>query len=142
MSNVQKISVNAKLDHLSDIIEFVISYAEAAGLDESAVYAVQLAIDEAFSNIVNHACKDNSSDDVECTCSLDDESLTVTFRDHGQPFDLASIPEPDLEAGLEDRDIGGLGLYFMRKMMDEVRFDFTPDSGNILTMVKRRGAKD
>ena len=142
MSKAQTICVSAKLENLSDIIKFVTEHAEAAGFGESAVYAVQLAADEAFSNIVYHACEEDDCENVECTCSLDDESLTVTFRDHGHPFDPSSIAEPDLEACLEDRDIGGLGLFFMRKMMDEVHFEFSPDAGNVLTMVKHRRTTD
>jgi serine/threonine-protein kinase RsbW len=141
MSNAKTICVSAKLENLSDIIKFVTDFAEAAGLGESDVYAVQLATDEAFANIVNHAYEEDSCEDIECTCSLDEKSLIVVFRDYGQPFDPASIAEPNLGARLEDQDVNGLGLYFMRKMMDEVHFDFSPDSGNVLTMVKRRGAK-
>ena len=63
----------------------------------------------------------------------------VTLRDHGRRFDPASVPEPDLHSDLEDRDIGGLGLYFVRKLMDEVCFEFIPGSGNLVTMVKRKG---
>ena len=62
----------------------------------------------------------------------------MILRDYGRPFDPASVPEPDLHASLEDRRGSGLGLYFMRQLMDKVHFEFTPDSGNVLTMVKRK----
>jgi serine/threonine-protein kinase RsbW len=65
--------------------------------------------------------------------------LTVVLRDKGRFFDPTSVPDPDLQANLEDRTGGGLGLYFMRQLMDEVHFEFTPGSGNLLTMVKRKG---
>jgi serine/threonine-protein kinase RsbW len=60
------------------------------------------------------------------------------LRDHGRPFDPSNVPEPNVNAALEDREEGGLGLYLIRKLMDEVDFEFTPDSGNVLIMVKRR----
>jgi serine/threonine-protein kinase RsbW len=68
--------------------------------------------------------------------------LTVTLRDQGRPFDPSQILAPDLNAGLEDRPIGGLGIYFMRRLMDSVTFEFVPgpvgQAGfNVLTMVKR-----
>ncbi|GAB4485238.1 MAG: hypothetical protein OHK0031_09330 [Anaerolineales bacterium] len=66
--------------------------------------------------------------------------LTLQLRDRGRPFDPASIAEPDVNAPLDDRAIGGLGLFFMRKLMDEVRFASSPESGNLLTLIKRRPA--
>jgi anti-sigma regulatory factor (Ser/Thr protein kinase) len=62
----------------------------------------------------------------------------VALRDYGHPFDPSRVPEPDINAGLEERKAGGLGLYLIRKLMDEVHFEFTPDSGNVLTMVKHK----
>ena len=99
-----------------------------------------MAVDEACCNIIEHAYGGEGRGDVECSCRVNDEGLTVTLRDRGRPFDPSGVPEPDLQADLEDRDVGGLGLYFMRKLMDEVRFEFTPGAGNALTMVKRKEA--
>lgn len=127
-----------QFDSLADICDFVTGAAEAADLDARAVYAVQVAVDEACCNIIEHAYGGGGRGDVECTCRINGDGLTVVLRDHGQPFDPASVPEPDLEAALEDRSLGGLGLYFVRKLMDEVHFEFAPDAGNVLTMVKRK----
>jgi len=129
-----------RFDSLAAIDEFVSRAAEAAGLDERAIYAVQMATDEACSNIIKHAYGGEGRGAIECTCRVDDDGLTVMLRDRGRPFDPASVPEPDLHSNLENRDIGGLGLYFVRTLMDEVCFQFTPDSGNLLTMVKRKEA--
>jgi serine/threonine-protein kinase RsbW len=62
----------------------------------------------------------------------------VTLKDHGSSFDPSDIPEPDLNTSLEEREEGGLGLFLIRKLMDEVHFESQPDSGNVLTMVKRK----
>jgi serine/threonine-protein kinase RsbW len=61
------------------------------------------------------------------------------MRDHGKPFDPASVPEPNVKADLSERKIGGLGMYLMRKLMDEVSYESSPETGNILTMIKRLG---
>ena len=61
----------------------------------------------------------------------------VTIRDRGKPFDPSSVPPPDLEADLDKRRVGGLGIYFMRKLMDEVNYTTDADKGNELTMRKR-----
>jgi anti-sigma regulatory factor (Ser/Thr protein kinase) len=128
----------ARLDSLAAIGEFVIHAAEAAGLDARAVYAVQLAVDEACANIIEHAYGGEGRGDIECTCIVNENGLTVILRDHGRPFDPTSVPEPDFCASLEDREVGGLGLYCIRRLMDQVLFEFTPDSGNVLTMVKHK----
>jgi len=126
----------ARFDSLAAIGQFVTHAAKAAGLDARAVYAVQLAVDEACANIIEHAYGGEGRGDIECTCIVNNNGLTVILRDYGRPFDPTSVPEPDLCASLEDRKARGLGLYFIRQLMDKVRFEFTPDSGNMLTMVK------
>jgi serine/threonine-protein kinase RsbW len=130
----------ANLDHVR---EFVGAAAQKCGLDAPAIYAVQLAVDEAFSNIIEHAYGGECLDQIECKCQIADSGLTVTLRDCGHPFDPAAVPDPDLVAELKDRDIGGLGLYFIRQLMDEVEFSFIsePETGrrcNVLRMQKRK----
>ena len=127
-----------RFDSLSKISRFVTSAARTAGLNSAAVYAVEMAVDEACTNIIEHAYGGESRGDIECTCQVEGGELTVTLRDYGRPFDLSSVPEPDISACLEERREGGLGLFLIRKLMDEVHFRFTPDSGNILTLVKRK----
>ncbi|MBN1955138.1 MAG: ATP-binding protein [Anaerolineae bacterium] len=126
----------ARFDVLAAVSEFVVQAAASAGLDESAAYAVQMAVDEAFTNIVEHAYGGEDRGDVECTCRAGPEGLTVILRDFGQAFCPECVPEPNLSACIEERQPGGLGLYFIRQLMDEVHFEFTSDSGNVLTMVK------
>jgi anti-sigma regulatory factor (Ser/Thr protein kinase) len=134
----------AQFENLDHVREFVGGAAQKCGLNASAIYAVQLAADEAFSNIIEHAYSGECLDKIECKCQLSDTGLTVTMRDCGSPFDPADVPVPDLTAELEDRDIGGLGLYFIRQLMDEVEFSFMrdPETGkrcNVLRMRKLKG---
>jgi serine/threonine-protein kinase RsbW len=138
MDTPQTATFPARLDSLAAIGEFVTRAAEAAGLDARAVYAVQLAVEEACSNIIEHAYGGEGRGDIECTCMISNNGLTVVLRDYGRPFNPASVPKPDLYASLEDRNAGGLGFYLIHQLMDQVRFEFTPDSGNVLTMVKRK----
>lgn len=128
----------ARFENLARISEFVTQVAVAAGLDERAIYEVELAVDEACSNIIEHAYGGESRGDIDCTCRADQKGLTVILRDQGRAFDPADIPEPDVCAPLQERDAGGLGLYFMFRLMDEVSFEFETGSGNVLTMVKYR----
>jgi serine/threonine-protein kinase RsbW len=123
------------LQHISD---FISQGAQKAGLNDSAVYAVQLAVDEAATNIIEHAYGGEGNGNIECTYELLPEGLRVALVDHGKPFDPEEIPEPQTNGSLEDIKPRGLGLFFMRRMMDEVKFDFTRRSGNRVVMLKRR----
>jgi serine/threonine-protein kinase RsbW len=140
METEQKLTFPGRYDSLAAISEFVTQAAEAADLDERAIYAVQLAVDEASTNVIEHAYGGEGRGEIEITCSINSDGLTVTLRDHGSPFDPERVPPPDLAASLEERDAGGLGLNLMRRLMDEVHFHSAPDSGNVLTLVKRKRA--
>ncbi|HEY74411.1 MAG TPA: SpoIIE family protein phosphatase [Thermoflexia bacterium] len=140
MDTPQTRTFPGRFDSLAAIGEFVTHAAEAAGLDERAIYEVQMAVDEACSNIIEHAYGGEGRGDIECACRTDEHALTVTLRDHGTPFDPTRAPKPDLDAPLDERQVGGLGAYFMQQLMDEMRFEHTPDLGNVLTMVKHRGS--
>ena len=120
-------SFPGRFDSLAAIGEFVTHAATAVGLDARAVYAVQMAVDEACSNIIEHAYGGEGRGSIECTCHVDDVGLTVILRDYGCLFDPTQVPDPNLQAGLEERSGGGLGLYFMRRLMDEVHFESTPE---------------
>ena len=138
MDTSQTLSLPGRFDSLTVINELVTRAAEAAELDARAVYAVQLAVDEACSNIIEHAYDGEGLDPIECCCRVTDQGLTVILRDYGRPFDPTSVPDPDVQASLQDRRIGGLGMYFMRQLMDQVCFDIVPGKSNTLTMEKKR----
>jgi sigma-B regulation protein RsbU (phosphoserine phosphatase) len=124
-------------ENLAEINKFVTSAAEAAGLDEETIYAVQRAVDEACSNIIEHAYQGKEGGKIESLCIACEYGLITQFRDYGLPFDPNKIPSPNLNMELSERPVGGLGLYFMRQLMDEVSFEFSPNSiGNTITMVK------
>lgn len=126
----------ARFESLDAIREFVMDAAHQAGLDEKEVYNVQLAADEAASNVIEHAYEGVQDGQLEISTEVDENALQISMRDWGKPFDAEEIAEPDVSADLEQRVVGGLGLFFMRKLMDEVRFTYAPETGNLLTMVK------
>lgn len=137
----------ARFKKLDQVRDFVGQAAEDCGLNDDAGYQVQLAVDEAFTNIVEHAYGGESDQEIEVTCIFSDSGLTITIRDCGRIFNPQDVPDPDFEAELQERQVGGLGLYFIRQLMDEVEFLFdqdTPgkDGCNLLRMVKFKETKD
>ena len=129
----------ARYEFLDEIRNFVAEVAHEGGFTEKAIYSLQLAADEAASNIIEHAYQGVANASLQITCDMQDDELIITMRDSGKPFDPSNVKQPNLKADLSKRQIGGLGVYLMRKLMDEVRYESNAKTGNLLTMTKRRG---
>jgi serine/threonine-protein kinase RsbW len=133
------ITFPAKFEFLDEIRDLVAQVAREGGFTEKEIYSLQLAADEAASNIIEHAYEGVSNANLDITCDVSGDAITITMRDTGKPFDPSKVKQPNLKADLSDRQIGGLGVYLMRKLMDEVRYESNSKTGNLLTMIKRRG---
>ena len=127
-----------RFSSLSEISAFVVRAAEKAGLGSNAIYAVELAVDEAATNIIEHAYQGEEKGKICCTFEIIPEGLQVVLQDWGIPFDPLDVPEPTINVPLEQVQSSGLGLFFMRKLMDEVRFEFSIEKGNTVTMIKKK----
>jgi serine/threonine-protein kinase RsbW len=138
--SMQTVQFAAKFEFLDEIREFVGDVARKNGFTDKEVYNIQLATDEAASNIIEHAYEGVTNGLLEISCGVRNKVITIILVDHGESFDPSDVPAPDLKADLSDRKIGGLGLFLMRKLMDEVRYDAEPRKNrNTLTMIKRKG---
>ncbi len=135
---MQSVQFSAKFEFLDEIREFVGDIARAGGFGDKDVYNIQLAADEAASNIIEHAYEGVSDGVLELSCGVKANTITIILVDHGESFDPSEIPMPDLKADLSERKIGGLGIFLMRKLMDEVRYEVKPNRRNVLTMIKRK----
>jgi serine/threonine-protein kinase RsbW len=138
----QQLTVPGQFEYLAQIAGFVTQAARTAGLGENDVFHVEMAVDEACSNIIEHAYQSRQGN-IELQCSTPEPGrLDIVIHDDGDPFDPDTIPTPTIgaQAHLDQLNEGGLGLYFIRKLMDEVSFEFQPDRGNTLYLIKRRAA--
>ncbi len=134
-----KTTFPARFEFLDEIRDFVAQVAQEGGFTEKEIYSLQLAADEAASNVIEHAYEGISDANLDITCDMQGEMIVITMRDTGVPFDPSRVKQPNLKADLSERQIGGLGVYLMRKIMDEVRYESNAKTGNLLTMIKRRG---
>ena len=134
-----KITFDANFDNLDEIREFVGEVARQGGFSDKEIYSIQLAADEASSNIIEHAYAGVGNGKIEIDCNISETELKIVMRDHGKSFDPTTVPEPNIKADLSKRKIGGLGMYLMRKLMDEVVYESSDEDGNTLTMIKRIG---
>ena len=136
---MQSIQFPAKFEYLDEIREFVGNIARAGGFGNKEIYNIQLATDEAASNIIEHAYEGIADGVLELSCGFKGTAMVIILIDHGEPFDPSEIPLPDLKADLSERKIGGLGIFLMRKLMDEVHYDSQPGkNSNTLTMIKQK----
>lgn len=118
------------------IARFVGDVTRQMGLDDKARYAVQLAVDEACTNVIKYAYDEKTGQPVTVECRKEDDNCVVVIRDKGRAFDPSNVPAPDFDSPVSERQEGGLGLYLMRTLMDDVRFRFDTPHGNELTLVK------
>ncbi|MGI6375526.1 MAG: ATP-binding protein [Anaerolineae bacterium] len=137
----QEICYASDLGKLGEISEFVGARARQAGLSEDGVYEIQMATDEACTNSIEHAYEGRTSGQIDVCCYIDGAYFVVRVTDYGRRFDPDLVPMPDVTAPLEERTIGGLGLFFMRRLVDSIEFSFDPIQGNQVVMRKRRSGE-
>lgn len=130
------IKLSADLSQVPVIREFVALTGRELGLSESVIWDLKLAVDEACTNVIRHAYRGQGGE-IELVIEPVECGIQVVIHDWGVPFDPQSIPVPNLALPLEERPLGGLGLFFMRQVMDHVEYDFDQQHGNTLTMIKR-----
>ena len=125
--------VAANVEKLPEITEFLQECADYSGLDPKKKFGLLLAIEEAFVNVCNYAYPDHKGL-IEVSCDKVDDSLVVEISDKGIPFDILLLPDPDISMDIADREIGGLGGYFIRRFTDSVSYR-REDEKNILRLV-------
>jgi len=118
------------------ITHFVADAAKEAKLDEDAVFHCQMAVDEACTNIIEHAYAEDPNGNFEVNCWIEPGTLTIQIIDQGKKFDPTLAPTPQFSSDINQISPGGVGIHLIKKLMDEVRFEFTKQ-GNTLTLVKK-----
>ena len=135
MTDAISVKIAPRHDQLEQISAAVETLGERDDWPLDLVFKINLVLEELGVNVVNHG---GDASEIEVSLAVSPDTVTVEIVDDGQPFNpLTDAPEPDLEAALEDRPIGGLGVYLVREMMDELHYT-RQDGKNRLAMVKRK----
>jgi len=112
-----------KIDALEEIFLFTGEFFDAEAIGEAHRFAVNFSIEEVFTNWVKY--NHGSSSEILIQLTRVDDRLSVTMQDFDvDPFDLTTAPPPDTDAPLEDRSVGGLGIFLTRKVMDHVEYRY------------------
>lgn len=130
------LAINSEMTNLERVSEFVLEMARQLRLSEKDTDHVQMAVDEAVTNVMEHAYRGRGDGRIDIDCRVTGRELRIEIRDGGNPFDPDTIQEPNIHSPLSERAIGGLGVFFMRKLMDRVEFS-RDRRGNITRMTKK-----
>jgi serine/threonine-protein kinase RsbW len=136
-----RLDLVADLSQLARIRRFVAKTGRDLGLDDDTIYDLQLAVDEACTNIVRHAYG-GVGGEIEITIEPVEGGIRAILRDWGAEFDPGAAPIPDVTAPLELRPPGGMGLFLMQEVMDRVDFRFEGERGNTLIMEKQLAGRE
>ena len=142
-SVMSTISLPAKLENLPRFLESVISCAKDQGLDRKRTGDIELILEEALVNIISYAYK-NQVGNAQVKCLTDShDRLYIEIIDSGRSFNLLSLDDPNLKDSLEDRKIGGLGIFLIKQFIDDFQYK-REDDKNVLTLTvylkKNRGS--
>ena len=132
----KKLVIKSRTENLSSLRDFISDNANKAGLGTDDIDDIILAVDEACTNIIKHAYKSVPDGEIIIEINYNSRKFTIKLIDHGSSFDPESVPVPDLQKYLRQRKVGGLGLYLMRTLMDDVKYVSVPGEYNQVLLSK------
>lgn len=126
---------DAKVEKLDDVTAFVEESLDDHGVTIKQKLSILVAVEELFVNVASYAYGDGEGT-AEVIVDYDENGVIITIIDSGVEFDPVSKEDPDVDASAEDRPIGGLGIFMVKKSMDDMKYERT-DGKNILTIYKK-----
>ena len=109
-----QITINSNIENIADTRHWAAQYAKAAGFDKDAVFAIELAVGEAVTNIIRHAYNNQPGHEIRLSLTIDDTKFSLRILDFGRKFDPTNQPPPNMDDPRE----GGYGIYLMKKVMN------------------------
>lgn len=136
MTDMSRLEVDAKIENLDRVNEFIADNIIDCPVKDAM--QIELVVEEIFVNIAHYAYEGEEAGKAWINCEFDEETriLEIVFEDNGIPFNPLERKDPDVTASAEEREIGGLGIFLTKKLMDEVKYEYK-DNCNILTVVKK-----
>ena len=135
--NERRFSVIPNKESVSGALDFLDSCAEEFAIPLRTGYSLKVVTDEIFSNIVYYSGARNA----EILFRNDTDNITLVFTDDGVPYDPTEAAEPDITAGAEERKIGGLGLFMVKKMAEQVQYEYTAQRNQLTVIVSKTAKK-
>ncbi|WP_309380007.1 ATP-binding protein [Cerasicoccus frondis] len=128
------------LSELEKLAADLETFGDEHMVNPAVVHAFNLCLDEILTNIISYGFEDGSDHRVDLDIEMQDDLVVAKMTDNGKEFNpLTDAKDPDLDAAIEDREIGGLGIFFLKQMMDELEYEHV-NGCNCLTMKKKNVA--
>ena len=131
----KNILIKNNLSEIERLSKAVAEFGEKNNLSSEVIYDVRLALEEVVSNIINYGFEDNYEHQISIEMNLQGETLTMKIKDDGKPFNPLEVKSTNLEKPFDEREIGGMGIYIVQQLMDELRYNREKDN-NILLLRK------
>jgi len=139
--NVLEIAITNDLGEIAGAAAKVDVFCEEHALSPEIVHAVNLSVDEILTNTISYGYEDDETHRIEITMRRQGAALIIAIVDDSAPFDLSQTPEADIDAPLDEREVGGLGLFLVHQMMDNVEYERV-DGRNVVTLTKSTADAD
>lgn len=132
----KEMEIKALAENLQTVLDFVDGFLEEMGASMKVQLQLEVAVEELFVNIAHYAyTPDTGMAVIEVETDPDKNQISITFKDTGKPYNPLEKPDPDVTLSSEERSIGGLGIYMVKKSMDDMRYEYK-DGQNVLTITK------
>lgn len=131
-----KLKISSITENLEIIREFINKIARKAGFSDEGADQIELAVDEACTNVIKHAYHFDSKRMLDISVLVDKEKIEIIVTDKGSGFDPDQLMAPDIPKYAHEAKVGGLGIHLMKSLMDEVSYSFNPGKRNSVSLVK------
>jgi serine/threonine-protein kinase RsbW len=134
--------LNSRAPEIAELADAVEEWAATTGVQERTIRYVNIILDELIANIVAHAYRNCNDGIIEVNADYDGHRVCVTLRDYGPEFDPTSLPPADTEKDIDEREIGGLGVHFVRKLADHLSYQRHDGVANVVVFCKAEASPE
>lgn len=131
------ITISNDIEEIHRLKPLMHDYKLCMGLDNSVARKIRLALEEAVANVISYAYATGEFGEIDIDIQKNDDAITFIIKDKGKPFDPTASQSVDIEKAMDDRQVGGLGIFLYMKLMDDVHYERTADGYNVLTLTKK-----
>jgi len=140
MNETVQIQIENQIPAIEKVCNQIENFGRTHNIEQKVIFALHLALDEILTNIISYGYADEDTHQIDVRLQLDQDRMIIEIEDDGKPFHPNQAPTPDIDKPLQERKIGGLGLYLVNNLMNSV--DYQSRNGkNILTLVKKYNPK-
>jgi len=135
VSTHKTVRITNQRDQIDTVRKFFDDYSKENKLTEKTVHDIQMALDELLTNIVNYGYEDSDEHKIDVRFGINDDAVRVEIIDDSKPYNILEKENPDISLSVEDKPIGGLGIFLIKKLMSNVDY-YTKEGKNHLVMTK------